>query len=72
MARCDSSAYSHVFYGVLNKQGEFWTPLPFHDEASALAHLKRHAIGDYKSMLDTHRIVPVRIRLNTLGKEPRS
>lgn len=63
---CDSNDYRHTFYGILNKQGQFWTPLPFHDEASAEAHLRTWAKGKYASMLDTHKIVPVRIRLELL------
>jgi hypothetical protein len=64
----DSADYSHTFFGILNAQGDFWTPLPFHDEAAALAHLQKHAVGDYGAMLKTHRIVPVRIQLTALGQ----
>ena len=59
----DSGNYRHTFYGILNKQGRFWTPLPFHDEEAAKAHLARFAIGENRSMLETHKIVPVRVRL---------
>lgn len=59
----DSADYNHTFYGILNKQGKFWTPLAFHDEDAAKAHLSRWAKGDYASMLSTHKIVPVRVQL---------
>ncbi len=62
----DSLAYDHTFYGILNKQGQFWTPLPFHDEAAAKAHLARYAKGSNASMLETHKIVPVRVQLTLL------
>jgi hypothetical protein len=63
---CDSDVYNHTFYGILNKQGQFWTPLPFHDEDAARAHLSKWAKGDCASMLDTHKIVPVRVQLTAL------
>lgn len=68
-ATIDSAVYHHTFYGILNKQGQFWTPLPFHDEAAARAHLAKWAIGKNQNMLDTHKIVPVRIRLTALSRK---
>lgn len=70
----DSADYEHTFYGIINGQGEFWSPLPFHDEATARARLERYAQGPNASMLDTHKIVPVRIVLTALDpkrQEPR-
>ncbi len=69
-ASSDSDNYHWTFFGILNAQGDFWTPLPFHDEASALAHLRKSAIGQYASMLQTHRVVPVRVRLDQLLSPP--
>jgi len=66
LATSDSDVYDHTFYGILNKQGRFWTPLPFHDKKAARAHLSKWAIGDNISMLRTHKIVPVRIQLTAL------
>lgn len=66
----DSSDYRHTFYGILNKQGQFWTPIPFNDEASARIYLERFAHGKNASMLNTHKIVPVRIRLETTEPKP--
>jgi hypothetical protein len=63
---CDSADYRHAFYGILNAQGQFWTPLPFHDEDAARAHLRKWAVGDYKSMLETHKVVPVRVQLTKI------
>jgi hypothetical protein len=68
-AACDSTVYRHTFYGILNKEGQFWTPMPFHDKDAATEHLSRWAKGSYKSMLKTHKIVPVRIRLETLAAQ---
>lgn len=62
----DSSVYKHTFYGILNAQGQFWTPLPFHDESAARSHLARWAVGSHESMLETHKIVPVRIQLSAI------
>lgn len=65
-ASSDSNDYNHTFYGILNKQGKFWTPRPFDNEEAARAHLSKWAVGDYRSMLSTHKIVPVRVRLETI------
>jgi hypothetical protein len=69
--RIDSKDYRHTFYGILNGQGEFWTPIPFNSDSAAAVYLERFARGDNKVMLTTHKIVPVRIRLETLP-EPKS
>ena len=64
--KCDSNDYRHTFYGIMNAQGQFWTPLPFNDEDTAREYLSRWAKGAYRNMLDTHKIVPVRIQLTAL------
>lgn len=68
--KSDSAEYDHTFYGILNGQGKFWSPLPFHDEATARARLERYAQGANASMLETHKVVPVRVVLS-LAQEPR-
>ena len=65
----DSDDYKHTFYGILNKQGQFWTPIPFHDEKAASDYLARYAVGSNAGMKRTHKIVPVRIRLTALMKD---
>jgi hypothetical protein len=65
----DSDDYRHTFYGILNKQGQFWTPLPFDSEDAARQHLSRWAKGDYADMLNTHKIVPVRVQLTLLPED---
>ena len=37
--RSDSKTYGHTFYGILNADGDFWTPLAFHSEAMAKQHI---------------------------------
>lgn len=62
----DSQEYDHTFYGILNKQGQFWTPMPFHDEKAAKDQIAKWAKGSNAGMLTTHKIVPVRIQLTAL------
>ena len=61
----DSADYRHTFYGILNAQ----------DEEAAQAHLAQFAIGSNKSMLETHKIAPVRVQLSLAAlssiEEPR-
>ena len=65
----DSNVYKHTFFGILNAQGDFWTPLAFDSEAKARMHIRQfwgnnHAARD--QCLRTHRIVPVRVRLTVI------
>ena len=64
-ATIDSSVYGRNFYGILNKDGQFWTPLAFESERKAHEHIasfftdvamRGTAMRDFK-------IVPVRIQL---------
>lgn len=67
--RADSAAYSQPFYGILNAQGYFWTPLAFDSEAKARQHIVDFWGRDHESRdrcLHTHRIVPVRVQLTTI------
>jgi len=68
----DSAIYKGSFYGILNAQGDFWTPLGFASEAAA----KRHIIDFWgtdrdsaRKCMATHSIVPVRIQLSTLSEQ---
>lgn len=70
--RSDSAIYKGNFYGILNAPGDFWTPLGFASESAA----KRHIVDFWgtdrdsaRKCLETHRIVPVRIRLSTIADE---
>lgn len=66
---CDSGVYRAGFYGILNKQGDFWTPLAFDSEVKAWQHM-RDFWGNQRDSLEeclrTHKVVPVRIRLETI------
>jgi hypothetical protein len=77
LATIDSGVYNQTFYGILNGQGDFWTPLAFPTEHAADTHLRMFWAGDpenWSLVQRTHKIVPVRIRLNQLAnptaKEP--
>jgi len=68
-ATIDSADYKHTFYGILNAQGEFWTPLAFHSEQKAEEHIAGfwHANEQERALFRSKRsIVPVRIQLTAL------
>jgi len=65
----DSSVYKHTFYGILNAEGELWTPLAYHSKADARKPLQEWADRGRPSMLETHKIVPVRIQLTVIPEE---
>ena len=65
----DSLVYKRPFFGILNAQGNFWTPLAFDSEESARKHIISfwgHDTENRDRCLRTHKIVPVRIRLSAL------
>lgn len=72
----DSSVYRKDFYGILNADGRFWTPMPFESHRAAdeyltnWVNLNAEGRSNYLSMLTTHKIVPVNIRLTLLPEEP--
>ncbi len=71
-ATIDSGDYKHTFFGILNKQGEFWTPLAFASSKEADAYLAKFVAGNpekFGAMLGTHRAVPVRIHLTHLTEQ---
>lgn len=65
----DSADYGGEFYGILNEQGELWTPLGFGSMRDARDHMTgfwRNQPDQLAQCLRTHRIVPVRIQLSTI------
>lgn len=73
LASIDSKVYKQTFYGILNAYGDFWTPLAFESQAKARQHIVDFWGANHKNRdqcLQTHKIVPVRIRLNAV-EEPR-
>jgi hypothetical protein len=67
--RIDSARYRATFYGILNEQGQFWTCIAFDAEEKARQHIRdfwRNDKGACEQCLRTHKIVPVRIRLETI------
>jgi hypothetical protein len=65
MATVDSEIYRKTFWGILNKQGDFWTPLAFETEAAATAKLDKFWADGWNSC--DFKIVPVRIRLEAIS-----
>lgn len=63
---------SDYLYGILNGQGQFWTPLAFESEKAARQHIIDfwgHQVGDRDHCLRTHRIVPVRVLITELESQ---
>ncbi len=66
--RIDSINYRHTFFGILNKDGDFWTPTAFESEQAAEQRL--HDFWGWKKWNESDfKIVPVRIQLTTLPPE---
>lgn len=68
----NSEDFNASFYGILNAQGDFWTPIAFDSELKAARHIEEFWT-DSKSRaecLKTHRIVPVRIQLTVIEPTP--
>lgn len=61
--------YKPGFYGILNAQGDFWTPLIFDSQAKAQKHLDDFArsFRPYDpSAIARHRVVRVRATIETI------
>ena len=62
----DSDDYKTTLWGILNADGNFWTPLVFDSDGACREYLeifaKRYQ-GRYDSILETHKAVPVRVQL---------
>lgn len=70
LAKSDSKIYRQNFYGILNDDGDFWTPIGFNSRAEAQRYLDDFitstGVDRFQTMHRTHKIVPVRIRLDQL------
>ncbi len=69
-ATSDSDDYHHTFWGILNRQGDFWTPLPFNSEDDAKRYMLdfiQRSPGQFDRMPQTHKIVPVRVQLTQIA-----
>lgn len=73
-AHIDSKPYKVTLFGILNAYGDFWTPLAFETERQAREHIDRFWGGSHtenaKRCQKSHKIVPVRVRLDHLPTEP--
>jgi hypothetical protein len=69
----DSADYKMTFYGILNADGDFWTPLAFDSKRKARQHIEGFFADSRAAMqfLTSCQIVPVRIVLTQIT-EPRS
>lgn len=67
----DSADYKHTFFGILNAQGQFWTPLAFESEVKAVAHIDGFWADARSRALFRQKcqIVPVRIQLTVIEGE---
>ena len=70
----DSSVYKRTFFGILNKDGDFWTPLAFDAPDKARQHIRDFWLDKEKAeeCLRTFKIVPVRIQLTVSPPSPLS
>jgi hypothetical protein len=71
----DSDVYKMTFHGILNAQGEFWTPLAFESERAARDHIRffwRNDPAALAKAIRQFKIVPVRIQLTALASVDRS
>lgn len=69
-ATLDSSVYKRTFFGILNVDGHFWTPLVFDDEKKARKHIRDFWMGDPKEVEQisgAFTIVPVRVQLTDIS-----
>lgn len=69
LAKCTSVRFGITLYGILNAQGEFWTPVPFQSDGLARQYI-RDFWGRQTDMaarcLNDFRIVRVRVNLTEL------
>lgn len=71
----DSKLYDKPFYGILNANGAFWTPLAFDSEKKAEEHLRafwQASDAEWQGKRRKFKIVPVRIILESLPSPPKS
>lgn len=68
----DTADFKRTFYGILNGQNSFWTPLVFESEDGARKHIINFWGSNTKSRdqcLRTHKIVPVQAVITLLSGE---
>ena len=60
-----SNDYDHIFYGILNRDGQIWTPLIFDSKSEAEAYREKHWLSGKTSsdIRRTHKVVPVEFRI---------
>lgn len=61
-----------VVFGILNGQGQFWTPLTFISADAAREHISDFWGSDIESAqecLKTHKVVPVRVTVEAIEYE---
>lgn len=69
-ATITSDDYQHTFFGILNVDGQFWTPLAFSTEAEAWSHLMSFwGPNKVSECLKTFDVVPVRITLEQISSD---
>jgi hypothetical protein len=71
----DSRVYRATFYGILNANGAFWTPLAFESEEKAEQHLRafwKQVDREWHGSRGKFKIVPVRIQLTALASVGRN
>lgn len=71
LAKCSSAAFGVTFYGILNAEGDFWTPAPFQSEEAARKYIRDfwgRQTDQAESCLRTHSIVPVRVNLTEIRR----
>jgi hypothetical protein len=68
-AAIDSADFKMTFYGILNAQGDFWTPLAFDCETAARRHIQNFWQDKPRrdAFLGGCSIVPVRIQLTEIA-----
>lgn len=66
----DSADYKLDRFGILNAQGDFWTPDTFDNEEAARQHIRnfwRNQPDMMAQCLRTHRVVPVHVTVRLAG-----
>lgn len=70
LAKCSSDAFRVTLYGILNSDGDFWTPLTFESVGAARQHIRdfwgRRQPDMAERCLRDFRIVPVHVDLTEI------
>lgn len=72
MAKTTGKSYRYKAFGILNPDGDVWTPCWFESEREAKGHLEDFWRGAAFSPADQFRIVPVRVTITPLAPTNRS